>query len=196
MGRLSRPPGRAAATAARPCWHSRASRSNRPPPPRDWRSAAKATAGCSPGARPPRAGRPTAYVVQRSITRPGSRQVDPPFQTIYEGDALYFSDDEVAHGGVVLRYMVHAVARGRIEVEGTDVRTYETASAPSAFHGVLIWQEVMNLRSTRRDRALELTWFVPTGARQVLIERWPGGPNDHQPRRRDPAGDRRGTPPR
>jgi hypothetical protein len=75
--------------------------------------------------------------------------------------------------------MVHAVARGRIEVEGTTIRTYETFSAPAAFEGVLIWQEVMNLRSTRRDRALELNWFVPTGARQVLIERWPGGPNDH-----------------
>jgi ribosomal protein L40E len=130
--------------------------------------------------RPGAAGkRPTSYVVQRSITRPASRQVDPPFQTIYEGDSLYFSDDEVAHGGVILRYMVHAVARGRIEVEGTTIRTYETFSAPAAFEGVLIWQEVMNLRSTRRDRALELNWFVPTGARQVLIERWPGGPNDH-----------------
>jgi hypothetical protein len=123
--------------------------------------------------------RPTSYVVQRSITRPASRQVDPPFQTVYEGDALYYSDDEVAHGGVILRYMVHAVARGKIEVEGTTIRTYETVSAPAAFDGVLIWQEVMNLRSARRDRALELTWFVPTGARQVLIERWPGGPNDH-----------------
>ncbi len=91
---------------------------------------------------------------------------------------MYFSDDEVAHGGVILRYMVHAVARGRIEVEGTTIRTYETVSRPAAFDGVLIWQEVMNFRSTRRDRALELTWFVPTGARQVLIERWPGGPND------------------
>ena len=59
--------------------------------------------------------------------------------------------------------MVHAVARGRIEVEGTTIRTYETVSAPAAFDGVLIWQEVMNLRSARRDRALELTWFVPTG---------------------------------
>jgi hypothetical protein len=48
-----------------------------------------------------------------------------------------------------------------------------------AFEGVLIWQEVMNFRSGRRDRSLELTWFTPTGARQVLIERWPGGPNDH-----------------
>ena len=123
--------------------------------------------------------RPTAYVVQRSITRPASRQVDPPFQTIYEGEALYFNDDEVAHGGVILRYMIHAVARGRIEVEGTTIRTYETVSAPAAFDGVLIWQEVMNFRSARRDRALELTWFVPPGARQVLIERWPGGPNDH-----------------
>jgi hypothetical protein len=123
--------------------------------------------------------RPTAYVVQRSITRPASRQVDPPFQTIYEGDALYFSDDEVAHGGVILRYMVHAVARGRIDVEGTTIRTYETVSPPAAFEGVLIWQEVMNLKSARRDRALELSWFMPTGARQVLIERWPGGPGDH-----------------
>ena len=122
--------------------------------------------------------RPTSYVVQRSITRPASRQVDPPFQTVYEGDALYFNDDEVAHGGVVLRYMVHAVARGRIDVGGTTIRTYETASPPAAFEGVLIWQEVMNLRSTRRDRALELTWFAPTGVRQVLIERWPGGPDD------------------
>jgi ribosomal protein L40E len=130
--------------------------------------------------KPPSTGRrPTSYVIQRSITRPGSRQVDPPFQTIYEGDALYFNDDEVAHGGVILRYMIHAVARGRVEVEGTTVRTYETASAPVAFEGVLIWQEVMNSRSGRRDRALELTWFTPTGARQVLIERWPGGPNDH-----------------
>ena len=129
--------------------------------------------------RPAASGRrPTSYVVQRSITRPASRQVDPPFQTIYEGDSLYFSDDEVAHGGVILRYMVHAIARGRVEVGGTTIRTYETASAPAAFDGVLIWQEVMNFRSTRRDRALELTWFVPTGARQVLIERWPGGPND------------------
>jgi hypothetical protein len=123
--------------------------------------------------------RPTGYVVQRSITRPASRQVDPPFQTIYEGDAAYFNDDEVAHGGVVLRYMVHAVARGRIDVDGTTIRTYETVSPPAAFDGVLIWQEVMNLKSTRRERALELTWFMPTGARQVLIERWPGGPNDH-----------------
>lgn len=122
--------------------------------------------------------RTTSYVVQRSITRPGSRQVDPPFQTIYEGDAVHFSDDEIAHGGVILRYMVHAIARGKIDVEGTTVRTFEVASAPSAFPGVLIWQEVMNLRSTRRDRALELTWFSPPGCRHVLIERWPGGPED------------------
>ncbi len=130
--------------------------------------------------RPAAAGRrPTAYVLQRSITRPASRQVAPPFQTIYEGDALFFSDDEVAHGGVILRYMVHAVARGRVEVEGTTIRTFEMASAPATFDGVLIWQEVMNLRSVRRDRALELTWFFPPGARQVLIERWPGGPSDY-----------------
>ena len=130
--------------------------------------------------RPPSSGRrPSAYVVQRTITRPASRQVDPPFQTIYEGDALHFIDDEVAHCGVILRYMVHSVARGRIDVAGTTVRTYEAISAPSAFERVLIWQEVMNFRSTRRDRALELTWFVPTGVRQVVIERWPGGPDDH-----------------
>ena len=30
--------------------------------------------------------RPTSYVVQRSITRPASRQVDPPFQTVYDGE--------------------------------------------------------------------------------------------------------------
>jgi hypothetical protein len=123
--------------------------------------------------------RPTAYVVQRSIARPGSRQVDPPFQTFYEGDALHVSDDEVAHGGVILRYMVHAVARGRIEVDGTTIRTFEVTSAPSAFKGVLIWQEVMNFRSSRVGRSLEFTWFTPPGSRSVLIERWPGGPDDY-----------------
>jgi hypothetical protein len=122
--------------------------------------------------------RPTSYVVQRSMTRPASRQVDTPFQTIYEGDATHCVDDEVAHGGVILRYMVHAVALGKIDVEGTTVRTYEVASAPSAFPPVLSWHEVMNLKSTRRDRALELTWYPPHGYRQVLIERWPGGPDD------------------
>jgi hypothetical protein len=130
--------------------------------------------------RPSNSGkRPTSYVVQRSITRPGSRQVDPPFQTIFEGDSTHFSDDEVAHGGVILRYMIHSVSRGKIEVEGTTIRTFELTSAPVAFSGVLIWQEVMNFRSNPRDRFLELTWFTPPGARQVLIERWPGGPEDH-----------------
>ncbi len=122
--------------------------------------------------------RASAYVLQRSITRPSSRQVDPPFQTLYEGDALHFSDDEVAHGGVIIRYMVQAVARGRIEVDGTAVRTFDVCSPPATFPGVLVWQEVMNLRSARRDRALELTWFVPPGSRHVFIERWPGGPDD------------------
>lgn len=130
--------------------------------------------------RPPAVGkRPTSYVVQRSITRPGSRQVDPPFQTIYEGDALHFTDDEVAHCGVILRYMVLGVARGRVDIDGTTIRSYEVSSPPAAFAGVLIWQEAMNFRSARRDRALELTWFVPAGVRQVMVERWPGGPDEH-----------------
>jgi ribosomal protein L40E len=127
----------------------------------------------------PSASKRYTYVVQRSITRPGSRQVDPPFQTIYEGDALHVNDDEVAHGGVILRYMVHTLDRGRIEVDGTVVRTYEMTSPPACFPGVLIHQEVMNLKPMRRDRSLEISWYLPTGARQVLIERWPGGPDDH-----------------
>ena len=120
----------------------------------------------------------------------------PPFQTIYEGDALSFSDDEVAHGGVILRYMIHAVARGRIEVEGTTIRTYETISPSAAFDGVLIWQEVMNLRSARRDRALELTWFVPTGARPGLDREMAGRAQRPRAGCCDPAGDCRRAPPR
>jgi hypothetical protein len=123
--------------------------------------------------------RPSSYVVHRSMTRPGSRQGDAPFHVFYEGDADHVTDDEIAHGGVIVRYMVQAVARGRIEVEGTTVRTYEAASVPASFPGVLIWQEVINLRSHRRVRGLELTWFAPPGSRQVLIERWPQGPDDH-----------------
>jgi hypothetical protein len=129
--------------------------------------------------KPPATGRRVSYVVQRSITRPGSRQVDPPFQTVYEGELPHYSDDEVAHGGVILRYMVHAVARGKIEVDGVVVRSFETASRPVSFPGVLIWREVMNLKGSRQGRALHITWCTPPGARQVLIERWPGGPDDH-----------------
>jgi hypothetical protein len=121
---------------------------------------------------------PTFYIVQRSLTRPGSRQVDTPFATIFEGDVLHYNDDEIAHCGATLRYMVHAVHRGRIELEGSTIRTYELTSPPVAFQGVLIWQEVMSLRCTRKERALELTWHQPSGARQVLIERWPGGPTE------------------
>jgi hypothetical protein len=126
----------------------------------------------------PASGRRTIYVVQRSTTRLGSREVAPPFQTLYEGESPHVNDDMVAHGGVILRYTVHAVDRGQIEVDGTVVRSYELASRTVSFPGVLIWQEVMNLKGTRRDRALEISWINPPGSRQVLIERWPGGPDD------------------
>jgi hypothetical protein len=130
--------------------------------------------------KPPGLGKhPTVYVVQRSLTRPGSRQVDPPFVTIFEGDSLHVNDDEIAHCGTILRYTVQGVVRGRIELEGSIIRTYDIASQPAIFSSVLIWQEVMNLRCTRRERSLELTWHQPSGARQVLIERWLGGPEDH-----------------
>lgn len=124
--------------------------------------------------------KPTSYVVQRSLTRPGPRPIDAPFTTIYDGDSLHFSDDDTAHNGTIIRYMIHGVVRGRIELDGSVIRAYEIASQPVAFRSVLVWQEVMNLRCVRRDRALELTWHQPSGARQVLIERWPGGPNDQR----------------
>jgi hypothetical protein len=129
--------------------------------------------------KPPGAGkRPTSYVVQRSLTRPGVRPLDAPFTTIHEGDSLHVTDDEIAHVGSTIRYMVHGVVRGRLEHEGSTIRAYEIASRPASFPGVVVWQEVMNLRCARRDRALELSWHQPSGARQVLIERWPGGPGD------------------
>ena len=36
--------------------------------------------------------------------------------------------------------MVHGVVRGRIELEGSTIRSYEVASRPVAFPGVLIWR--------------------------------------------------------
>jgi hypothetical protein len=120
---------------------------------------------------------PDAYIVQRALTRPGARPAENPYKTIYEGSLLYWNDDEIAHGGSIVRYAVHSVTRGRIEVEGSTIREYEVASKPTST-SVLIWQEVMNLRSVRRPQGLELSWYQPSGARQVRIERWPGSPSD------------------
>ena len=122
--------------------------------------------------------RPTSYQVERSIVRPGLRGVEPPAQVVHEGEATHFVDSEVALGGSILRYSVRAVARGRIEVDGDPIRSYDLASAPVPFDPILISGEVLNLRSTRRDAAIELSWFPPPGARQVLIERRSGGPDD------------------
>ena len=128
-----------------------------------------------PGSR--RLGR-LSFVLQRTIIRQGSRLTDPQFQTIYSGDAHHFIDDEIVHGGAILRYMIHAVDRGEIAVDGRVVRAYESVSSPVAFPVTLVWQEVVNLRSVRKPGALELNWFQPSGARQVLIERRAGGPSD------------------
>ena len=116
-------------------------------------------------------------MVRRSLKRPGSLE-EAPFTTIHEGESFHYNDDEVAEVGSTIRYMVHGMIRGRIEHQGATIRNYEIVSRSMIFPGVLIWQEVANLRSTRRDRALELTWQQPPGVRQVVIERWPGGPGD------------------
>jgi len=126
---------------------------------------------------PASGGRPaTAFAVQRSISRPGSRQGTAPFQTIAEVETPFAVDDEVVHGGSIVRYMVHSVARSSITLEGEVLRSYELVSAPIAAPALLSWQEAINARSTRHPGALELTWYQPPGARRTLIERWPGGP--------------------
>ena len=40
------------------------------------------------------------------------------------------------------------------------------------------WSEVMGLRVVAQHQALEVQWCQPAGARQVLIERWAGSPED------------------
>ena len=119
--------------------------------------------------------RPTGYRVERAIVRPGLRGQESAPQVIHEGESAHFVDPEVVLGGSILRYTVQAVARGRIEVDGDPIRPYDLASAPAPFTPLLISGEVLNLRSARREEALELSWFTPPGVRQVLIERRPGG---------------------
>jgi hypothetical protein len=123
---------------------------------------------------------PTVYVLQRSLTRAGSRQEDGPFETIYTGSARHFVDDDIVHCGTILRYAVTAVLRSKVEVNGDILREFEVASPPAAAEDLLLWQEVMNLRSTRLETALHLTWYQPSAVRQVVIERWPGGSDARQ----------------
>ena len=148
--------------------------------------------------RPAAAGRrPTSYV-RPTVDHSGraSRQVDPPVPDDLRRGRLVFSDDEVAHGGVILRYMVHAVARGRIEVEGTTIRTFETVSRPSDFR----WR----LDLARGDEPPEYPTRSCAGADLVRPAGCPassdravaGWPERLRPRRGEPAGDRRGASPR
>lgn len=118
---------------------------------------------------------PTGYIVQRLVARPGVRQNEAPWFTIYEGPSLHCLDDEIAHNGTILRYSVQAAMRGRLEVEGHVLREFAVDSPPLFAEPLLVWQEVLGLRVHRLPEGLELRWHHPAGARQVLIERWPGG---------------------
>jgi hypothetical protein len=127
----------------------------------------------------PAAGKqPTSYVLQRSLVRPGSRQEETQFKPIYSGTARHYIDDDIAHCGTWLRYAVTAVLRNRVEVDGDVLRDFEVSSLPVSAPDLLLWQEVMNLRSMRLEQTLQLTWYQPSAVRQVLIERWKGGPQD------------------
>jgi tetratricopeptide (TPR) repeat protein len=121
---------------------------------------------------------PEAFVLQRSVLRPGTRLRDQPFETLYEGPELHFVDDDVLYGGSIVRYTVHSVQRGSLRVEGHVLRDFEVASPPVAAEPILIWQEPHGARAVRRDGLIELRWHPPAGARQVLIERWRGGRGD------------------
>jgi hypothetical protein len=126
---------------------------------------------------PPLGKQPSAYVLERSLTRPGSRQ-EEPYKAVYTGLALHYTDDDIVHCGTIVRYAVHAVLRSRLEVEGDLLREFEAVSRPTHAPDLLLWQEVMNLRCVRLEQALQLSWYQPSAVRQVLIERWPGGPEE------------------
>lgn len=117
---------------------------------------------------------PTSYVVERSILRPGSRQGESPYTTVYEGGDTHCVDDEVAHSGTILRYTVQSISRGTLEVVGHTVQEFRATSPPVPAEPLLMWHEVLGLRIIGVPAGIELHWHQPAGVRQVLIERWNG----------------------
>lgn len=155
-----------------------------PSPPRGVKVAASGNRRLVSWQPPGEGKQPGAYVVQRSLMRPGSRQPEQQYVTVYEGTGLHFVDDEIVHSGTIVRYTVHSLLRGRLEVEGNLLQEYAVTSPPVFAEPLLVWQEVLGLRSTGDPRGVALHWHRPSGARQVVIERWPGG-RDERPQQPD-----------
>jgi outer membrane protein assembly factor BamB len=140
-----------------------------------WRGAESSAEGC-------------LFQIQRSQTTPtaaeaGQIRTGPrtrgPFELIYEGPESSFVDRDDVRPGTLLEYTVRAVLKGSIRVVGKVVHEYEVASEPSAPASILIWEEVQGLQILLGAQAVSLRFTAPLGCRQVLTERWVGGPEDH-----------------
>lgn len=122
--------------------------------------------------------RPDEYIVERSLVRAGSTNGESNYKTVYRGTENEFVDTEIIHNGSIVRYTVQSLRCSRLEVGGDLLREFEVPSTPTNPITQLIWQEVMGFRCIRRSDKLELRWHQPAGARQALVERWNGGPDD------------------
>lgn len=116
----------------------------------------------------------TGFVVQRSVQRAGARQPEAGWNTVCDTHDLNFVDDEVLHAGTIVRYSVHSLRRGTLSVAGNVLQEFAVPSAPVFAEPVLLWQDVLGLRARPHGNEAELTWHVPAGARQVLVEHWEG----------------------
>ncbi|QEH32066.1 Outer membrane protein assembly factor BamB [Aquisphaera giovannonii] len=121
------------------------------------------------------------YRVLRACTAPGPPPTEYPegsFQLIFEGPETVHADIERLPAGSIVAYAVMAVLRGTIRVHGKPVREYEAASGAGMSAPVLLWNEVRSLRIDAEANTVRLSFLPPGGSRQVVVERWVGGPED------------------
>jgi len=129
------------------------------------------------------------FQVERSLTAPpaaaaaaGQIVMEPrtrgPLELIYEGRESSFVDRDDVRFGSLLEYTVRTLLKGSVRVGGKVVHDYEVVSEPSAPALILIWEEVQGLQLLPKGKAVGLRFAVPHGCRQVLAERWAGGPDD------------------
>ncbi|MGQ0637595.1 MAG: hypothetical protein ACT4QC_23550 [Planctomycetaceae bacterium] len=128
--------------------------------------------------QPPATGpAPTMFVVERSRVRPGSaRSEEPAWRSLGEVLQPLFLDDEVLHSGTIVCYAVRSLRRGALTVAGSVLQEFSVSSPPAGAAPALLWQDVLGLRARVSHQRVDLRWHAPAGARQVLIERWPGPP--------------------
>lgn len=106
------------------------------------------------------------------------------FESLGAGPDRHRVDLEPMPPGSILSYTVKAVVRGEYRVLGKVVHEFNVSSMPAAPVSILTWKEVEGLRTRTVGEGVMLKFLSPPGARQVVIERWSGGPGD---RPEDPA---------